>query len=193
MKTHFWRTRNSSDPTHQECQCPYCNLHVGCRIQHVIEFEYLTCERNKAFYVLECPLCGRPIIYRIYGSKTHPSGKPLKTIDHLPEKIAAVYDEINVAIGAGCSTAAVILARTAINHVAVDKGADENKKFQYYVEYLVNNHFVPPNAHGWVDKIRLMANESVHDLEVWQHNDAVTIGNFLMYLLVFCYELPASI
>lgn len=183
-----WRACVSGEPTTQECECPYCNLHIAGKIRSVIM------DGNaRAYYVLECPVCEKPIIHQRYGSKTYPSTKPLKAVTHLPERIEKIYDEVNIAIGAGCFTAAVTLARTAINHIAVDNGAEENKSFQHYVQYLVDNHFVPPNARGWVDKIRLMANVTVHDLEIWEHDDAVTIGRFLMYLLVFIYELPASV
>jgi len=190
---YYMRSRESCDPITQECECPYCNLHIAGRIKDVVDYGLNQLDLSPSYYVLSCPSCGRPIIYQIGSHKTYPSGRPLKAVIHLPEKIDAIYSEINVAIGAGCFTAAVILARTAINHIAVDKGAEENKTFQYYVQFLVDNHFVPPNACDWIDKIRKMANKSVHDLEVWGRNEAELIGKFLMYLLIFVYELPASI
>lgn len=183
-----WRACASGDVTTQECECPYCNLHIAGKIRFVIMEG-----ASRIYYVLECPVCEKPIIYQYSGHKTYPSTKPLKAVKHLPERIEKIYDEVNSAIGAGCFTAAVTLARTAINHIAVDNGAEENKSFQHYVQYLVDNHFVPPNARGWVDKIRTMANETVHDLEIWGYHEAVTIGQFLMYLLVFIYELPSSV
>ena len=44
-------------------------------------------------------------------------------------------------------------------HIAVAKGADEGKSFQTYVNYLADNHFVPPDARIWVDHIRQKSNE----------------------------------
>lgn len=197
MNNLSWHTRGADDPVTQECTCPFCNLRIAGRIQHIIVFSgWLPGMGNiheDKYYVLQCPSCGRPLVYDISEQKTFPFAKAMNPVKHLPEKVERVYNEVRSAIGAGCYTAAVILARTAINHIAVDKGAEENRSFQYYVNYLVNSHFVPPNAHGWVDRIRQIANESVHDLEVWERDDAEIIGKFLMYLLIFVYELPASI
>lgn len=177
----------------QECTCPHCGLKVAGIIHCFIEREIFPSKNDKLYSILECPSCGKPIIYQINEALTFPSGLVLRNVKNLPNAIDTIYREVNTAIGSGCYTAAVGLARTAINHIAVDKGADENKNFQYYVQYMVDNHFVPPNAHNWVDKIRIMANESVHDLRIWKCNDAVTIGQFLMYLLIFVYELPSSV
>lgn len=188
MAHYYWRPCNPGEPTTQECECPYCNLHIAGRIRYVIQDE-----DYPIYCVLECPVCQRPIIYQCNEHKTYPYVKPLKSVKRLPEQIATVYDEVNTAIGAGCYTAAVGLARTALNHIAVDNGAEENKSFSYYVKYLVDSGFVPPNAGAWVDKIRQLANDSVHHLEIRNHDEAVTIGMFLMYILIFVYELPASI
>lgn len=194
MSDFIWTEVDSSDElVTQECTCPHCGLKVAGIIHCQIDCEMARNETDEVYSILECTSCGKPIIYQIKEARTLPSGVVLQNVKYLPESIETIYKEVNAAIGAGCYTAAVGLARTAINHIAVDKGADENKNFQYYVQYLVDNHFVPPNAHAWIDKIRLMANESVHDLRIWEHSDAVTIGKFLMYLLVFIYELPASV
>jgi hypothetical protein len=111
----------------------------------------------------------------------------------LSDNLNAIFGEISNAIGAGCYTSAVILARTAIMHIAVELNAKENQSFAYYVDYLVVEGYVPPNAREWIDKIRKMANDSVHKLEIWGKEDAEMIGKFLYYLLVFVYELPASV
>lgn len=177
-----WGALRSDEPKTQACICPHCNLAIAGKI-HLKVDEYSSC----AFYILECPSCGYPIIYRRYGEQVYPNEKALRPVQYLNEKIDAVYEEIRNAIGAGCYTAAVGLARTAINHIAVDKGAEGNKSFQYYVQYLVDEGFVPPNAGKWIDKIRQMANDSVHHLEIWKQEEAMTIGNFLMYLLIFIY------
>ena len=188
MNYYSWRTRRTDDEPTQECTCPHCNLKVAGE-KHLI----ISSGGYQRYFVLECPSCGKPIIYTFPDGQTYPFAKKLRSVKHLSEAIAAVYDEVNGAIAAGCYTAAVILARTAIMHVAVEHGAEDNKNFQYYVNYLVTKGFVPPNANAWIDAIRKMANKSVHELEIWKKEDAEKIGTFLMYLLVFVYELPASV
>lgn len=194
MHSYNWNEEYDNESMNtQECTCPHCGLTIAGVIHCSIDYAPLSRPPEEKYYVLECPSCGKPMIYEINEARTFPSGFALRDVKHLTQPISAIFKEIIAAIGAGCFTAAVVLARTAINHIAVDRGAEENKSFQYYVQYMVDHHFIPPNAHGWVDKIRQMANESVHDLHIWKRDDAEVIGKFLMYLLIFIYELPTSI
>ena len=188
MNYYVWQSRGSNDEPTQECTCPHCNLKIAGK-KHLI----IRRSGSLEYYVIECPSCGKPTIYKFPEGLTYPCAKSLRTVNHLSEHIKAVYDEVCNAIGAGCYTAAVILARTAIMHIAVEHGAEGNKSFQYYVNFLQEKGFVPPNANAWIDAIRKMANKSVHELEIWKKEDAEKIGKFLMYLLVFVYELPASV
>lgn len=123
----------------------------------------------------------QPIICDVESNCTYPPGLPFDSVRNLPEDIQKVYSECKPAFGSGCYTAAVILARTLLNHVAVDKGAEENKSFQFYVNYLVDN-YMPKNAKGWVDTIRAFANASTHHLEILEQQDAEQAIKFVMYL-----------
>lgn len=197
MSDYSWHTRGGNDAPTQEYICGFCNKTVAGFKHSIIEFEgyhpgYGT-TRSDAYYVLECPSCNRPTVYEVKDGTTFPFTKALQPVKHLSDNINAIYNEVRTAIGSGCYTSAVILARTAIMHIAIEQNAEENKSFVYYVNYLVDEGYVPPNAKDWIDKIRVMANDCVHHLEIWGKEDAETIGNFLMYLLVFVYELPASV
>ena len=197
MSDYSWHTRGGGDKPTQEYLCAYCNKTVAGFIHDIIEFEgYFPAYgpiKEDASYVLECPSCNQPTVYMIKDAQTFPSAKALHPVKHLSDNLDTIYNEVRTAIGAGCYTSAVILARTATMHVAVEQNAEENKSFVYYVNYLVDEGYVPPNAKDWIDKIRVMANDCVHHLEIWGKEDAETIGNFLRYLLVFVYELPASV
>jgi len=46
-------------------------------------------------------------------------------------------------------------------HIAVDTGAKEGESFKQYVDYLDNNHYVPPDGKAWVDYIRTRPKTSV--------------------------------
>lgn len=183
-----WKSYSEGEAATQGYLCPHCGLNAAGKKRVVIDNN-----NGTGYFILKCPSCEKPAIFCRMDGKTFPFAKALRTVKHITENIAAVYNEIDTAIGAGCYTAAVILARTAIMHIAVEQGAEENKSFQFYVNYLVEKGFVPPNANAWIDAIRKMANESVHHLEIWHKQDAEKIGTFLMYLLVFIYELPASV
>lgn len=197
MSGYSWINGYGSDKSTQEYVCPHCYKTVAGIKHDVVEFigyfPTIGTRESDAYYILECPSCKLPTIYCIEEDTTYPPAKALKAVKHLSEKLEVIYNEVSTAIGAGCYTSAVILARTAIMHIAVEHDAEENKSFAYYVNYLVDKGYVPPTAKGWIDKIRLMANESVHNLEIWGRENAEMIGSFLYYLLVFVYELPESV
>lgn len=171
--------------------CPFCNKEVAA-VKHI----EITCgqfSKTESLYIIaECPVCMRPIIYDTQADSTFPASLPFDNVKNLPEEIQTVYDECRKACGAGCYTASVILARTLLNHVAVDKGAPENQSFKAYVNYLVDN-YMPKNSQKWVDSIRLCANDSTHHLEILSKKDAEQVIKFVMYLLKYIYELPEEL
>lgn len=193
----YWTHPSNFDSKVQTYSCPYCNQKVAGIIHDLIKFDgnhpVLGNHTETVYSVIECPVCHRPSIYKYGEQITDPFGKALHSVSHVPEKINAVYEEVRGGIGAKCYTSAVILSRTALMHIAVEKGAPDNLSFQKYVDFICSAGYVPPNAKGWMDKIRKMGNGAVHDLEIWGQEDAELIGKFLMYLLIFIYELPSSI
>lgn len=193
----YWRHPSDFDSKTQTYSCPYCNQIVAGTIHDLIKFDghfpSVGTITENAYSVLECPSCHKPSIYEYSEKTVAPSSKALRSVNDVPEKINAVYQEVRAGIGAECYTSAVILARTALMHIAVEKGAGDNLNFQKYVDFLASEGYMPPNAKEWVDKIRKMGNAAVHDLEIWGKDDAELIGRFLMYLLIFIYELPSSV
>lgn len=61
-------------------------------------------------------------------------------------------------------TTAVMACRKLLMHIAVEKGAEPNKSFNHYVDWMVEHHYVPPGGSGWVDVIRDDANEVNHEI-----------------------------
>ncbi len=78
-------------------------------------------------------------------------------------------------------------------HVAVEKGAPQNKSFLEYVEWLVDEHYVPKGGEGWVDYIRTRGNEANHEIAAVSKQDAEAVLRFTEELLRMVYELPAAI
>lgn len=78
-------------------------------------------------------------------------------------------------------------------HIAVEQGAGPNLEFVKYVDYLVDNHFAPPNSKSWVDQIRKHGNEANHEIVIKTIDDALEVLTFLEMLLRFIYEFPAKV
>jgi hypothetical protein len=77
--------------------------------------------------------------------------------------------------------------------VAVAQGADANKPFVSYVEYLADRGYVPPNGKGWVDHIRKKGNEANHEIRLMTQPDAEELISFAEMLLKFIYEFPSRV
>ena len=77
--------------------------------------------------------------------------------------------------------------------IAVAQGADPNKPFVAYVEYLADKGYVPPNGRGWVDHIRKKGNEANHEIVVMTQPDAEDLISFSEMLLKFIYEFPSRV
>jgi hypothetical protein len=111
----------------------------------------------------------------------------------LPKDVESLYAEARSSIAASAYTGAALICRKILMHIAVEKGADEGKSFQFYVEHLANVGYVPPDGKGWVDHIRTKGNEATHEIVITQKADAEELFSFLEMLLRFVYEFPARI
>jgi len=75
-------------------------------------------------------------------------------------------------------------------HIAVKKGAPEGGTFVSYVNYLSDNHYVPPDAKDWVDHIRTKGNEANHEIVLMTKEDAEDLVAFVEMLLRIMFEFP---
>ena len=185
---------NDSDyiPAHRY-ECAYCNSAVASQIgihgKAMLPIgRTLPIER-----ICICPLCGRPTYIPAMGPQV-PAPLPCKPVAHLPPDVQTLFTEARRAVSAGANTAAVMLCRTILMHLAVEQKAPPKTErgksltFQYYVDYLVAQNLVPVGAKPWVDKIRELGNEAVHDLAVMSSGDAKLILEFTTLLLQILYE-----
>ena len=58
------------------------------------------------------------------------------------------------------------------------------------MNYLADNHYVPPRAKSWVDKIRRRGNEANHEIVLMARADADELLSFSGMLLKLIYEYP---
>jgi hypothetical protein len=75
-------------------------------------------------------------------------------------------------------------------NISVGQGAEEGKSFAYYVNFLNDNNYIPPNGKDWVDSIRKLGNEANHKIDFKTQDDAKLIITFTEMLLRFIYEMP---
>lgn len=145
-------------------------------------------EANGGVYI--CPSCNHPTIISKHPAMQIPGVSPVPPLHHLPDNIKEIYNEARTCISQECYTSTAMICRKIIMHVAVDKGADPDKNFAYYVNYIKSNHYVPPNSDSWIDPIREKGNEANHEIEPISASTAKGILTFTHYMLLFIYEMP---
>lgn len=162
---------------------------------------------DKAYYAVDPTIGGSPQVACIYichhcfqptffdrDDKQTPGvvhGNAVSDVDD--SSVCDLYEEARKCTGSGAYTAAVLACRKLLMHIAVSKGAEEGKQFIYYVQYLSDNNYIPPDAKGWVDHIRAKGNEANHQIVIMREDDAKDLLAFIEMLLKIIYEFPANI
>lgn len=143
-------------------------------------------------YVYVCPHCQNP---SYWGSGMHqiPGISPGGAITHLPADINELYEEARNCASAGAYTGSVLLCRKLLMNIGVQEAADAGKSFIYYIDYLAEKGFIPPNGRAWVDHIRKKGNEATHEIALMTSVDATELITFTEMLLKFIYEFPSAI
>lgn len=171
--------------------CGYCgNVVASDRGIHASQGISSSAHPTNYFGVIRiCPQCTGPTFFQS-GQQVPGAayGSPVKS---LPPEVEPLYNEARACVSASAPTAAVLSCRKLLMHVAVDKGADEGKNFEYYVNFLAEKNFIPAGAHSWVDQIRKRGNEANHEIKIKTDAEARELIDFSEMLLKVVYEYPA--
>jgi len=143
---------------------------------------------NTVGYIYVCPHCNEVILYNRFSQDTFPQSKYGDSFHKLPKDVNAIYEECRDCFSVGAYTSVLLLARKLLMHIAVDCGAKADKKFVEYVNYLDDNHYIPPNSKKLLEFIREQGNEPNHQIVIKNKEDAEKILKFLSIILAFVYE-----
>ncbi|MBL9005901.1 MAG: DUF4145 domain-containing protein [Myxococcales bacterium] len=171
-------------------KCGYCESIVQSTIG-LMKADTLA-ESPTFHWIFVCPGCERPTYFDSADGQ-HPAPLPGSSVEHVPDDTAALFEEARRAITVGAHTAAVMICRKILMHVAVEKGADKNKNFVYYVNYLDEKRYITPDSRPWIDMIREVANEATHEILIINSESANMIITFTDMLLRLVYEFPARV
>jgi len=171
--------------TYQTWVCGYCGDKVAS------EFGYHN-TGGLAIYI--CPGCGWP---SVVGTQVHPGSKPGRAVDHLPPETERAYEEARACMTTNSYTAAVLLSRVLLLHVAKDKGIPDRKDgrspgYEECVKYLVAEGWIGKRDSAWVDKIRAFGNEANHELREMGEEEASQALRFIQHILESIYEFRAE-
>ncbi|GEM_PF-2070121 len=159
----------------------------NCNNQVASNRGYTTHENGLKKKIYLCPHCHAPNVYD-FNEKAILSSLPGKEIKKLPENIKNVYDEVRKCIQSNSFTGAVMLMRKIIMNIAVHEGAEENKKFTEYIDYLYNEGIVPRKSKNKADSVRNLGNSANHEIENRTQEEAKSCFEFVELLLRINYE-----
>ena len=139
-----------------------------------------------------CPACNKPtFINRLFGYQV-PGPQYGESIEGVIDPdVEQLWMEVRSVYTAGAYTAVGKCCRSLLAHVAVAEGADRKKSFAEYVDYLTERFL--PNSKDWIDRIREIGNETIHEFKILRQNEAKVILDFTGMLLKVIYEYPAKI
>ena len=168
--------------------CPYCNVTVNA-VSNTRIVDVATGAIK--YHIHKCPECFMPVIIGLDG-KIIPQSQllPFEDVRFLPASIEKLYNECRKCYLNECYHSVVMVSRSLLMHVAVDKGDTAGKSFIAYIDYLENNGFIGRQNKPWVDKIRVIGNKYVHELDEATEDDAKKVILFIKQLLGNLYEMP---
>lgn len=146
---------------------------------------------------LRCVNCFRGVVRN--GTTNSPGVKPLDTPDVLTGLEAIAWAEVRACLSVGATTAAVMMCRKLLFHIAVGHGLPEkNEKgraptFDQALQHLEDEGVVTKHMRPWVEKIKLVGNEANHELPSTSPEEAMDVALFTRQLIRLAYELPAMV
>ncbi len=140
-----------------------------------------------------CHHCDRPTFFDT-GESQYPGAPFGSPIAHITStEVAELYTESIDCMKVNAYTASVICSRKILMYIAVNKGAEENLKFEEYIDFLDNKGYVPPDGKEWVERIKDKGDEPNYQIRMMNREDTEILITFVGMLLKFIYEFPGML
>ena len=176
-----------------DAPCPYCGQSHALVVAAQVDGNYK--QQVPLTTWLRCVSCHKGYVRQ--DGAIQPGVKPLRTPLGVPEDEVAVWEEARSCLGVGAHTAAVMLCRKLLFHIAVTHGlAPANSKgfapgFAECAKHLEKQGLVTPRMMKWVDRIKDVGNDANHALVPIEATQSLDVATFTEQLLVLAYELDA--
>lgn len=122
-----------------------------------------------------------------------PAPLPMPKVKNLPEDIEGAWDEALNAGRGGAWTAAELMCRKILMHIAVDKfEMEEGERFVAYVKQFEAEGFFPRMMHPVIDGIRERGNRATHDLAQSTQAQAMKTLEVTHHVLRTIYEISLT-
>ncbi len=179
---------NGNSAAHKPLRCGHCGQSTTTAVIATAERHVPISGRKESIYWLRCLSCHAGIV--VNGYSVLPGEPQGGDVEGLPHSVAAAWTEARAAASAGAFTAAELMCRKILMHVAVDKGAAENQNFAAYITYLDEQaKYVTPPMRPWVELIRVNGNVATHEIPATDAQRAAGTLTFTEQLLRLVYEM----
>lgn len=164
--------------------CPECGAH---------QFVVIAFTRSTSQIWARCVNCN--LAMAINGGVASPPQQPLRMPLGLPDDEGELWGEIRECLGVGAYTAAVMLCRKLLMHIAVTHGLsakdgkDRAPNFAQCVNHLVSEGVVTKRMEPWIERIREVGNEANHEIAPVGKESALDVATFTQKLLELAYEM----
>jgi len=142
---------------------------------------------------LRCLTCSSA--YVINGGAISPSSKPLSVPLGVGGVELEAWNEVRDCLGVAAYTAAVMMCRKLLFHIAVANGLpDVDSKgyaptFSEAVEFIITSGLASERMRSWVERIKTVGNEANHKIIATTKEVAEDIAAFTEQLLKLTYEM----
>ena len=124
----------------------------------------------------------------------HPSAPAGAFVGHLPQDVESSWQEARRSYAVGAYTAAVLMCRKLLMHMAVDHaGAKEGEYFAPCIKKLIDSGELPEKHKPALEKIRKAGGDGAHKLEAISEADAKITVVITQTCLRNLYEIPAQV
>ena len=168
--------------------CGFCGDKVGPNSGY--KGTYVQAGSQSSLFIFVCSSCRQPTYFDPDG-RQWPGVAFGAAVEGLPADVSAVYDEARRCMSVSAYNSAVMACRKLLMHISYERGGGEQPNFKKYVDWLIENHYVPPGGEGWAHQIRDRGNEANHEIDLMDRHTAEQVLSFTEFLLKFVYELPA--
>jgi hypothetical protein len=168
--------------------CGHCGDTVGGAVIGYHRIPSVQGTRGEAVikWVL-CPSCS--LGSTIINGQAYPGASFGPHIQGLPPEVESAYSEARRCMVVNAFTAAELICRKILMHVAVEKKAKEGEPFALYVTFLEQQGYITPPMKPWVEIIRKHGNAATHKLEPPSKDRAESTVMFTAELLRLTYEM----
>lgn len=169
--------------------CPYCHGEQSVVLAATRE------DAAPAVKWLRCVSCREGFVLR--AGSIVPGVEPLRVPQGVAGNELAVWREVRACLASGANSAAVLLCRKLLLHMAVEHGLpakndkDRAPGFVECVDHLQAVGVMTSHMRPWVERVKDVGNEATHELVTISAPNALMVATFTEQLLVLAYEMDA--